>query len=836
MQGGDSSIGARAGISTLLAASDMAEAAALIVGQAQHQLKGVEATLLWTLDSDASWSQAPRRTLSIGQSALVEEVAATPHASAMGSADGNRTLAQCAVSDAASAVLLCTFDCDPEKLPVRRAEYEALFAAICPYLIDALEKARLRASVERLEQSEKLQRALFAIADMAGSDLDMPKMLYGLHQIVNGLMYAENFYIALHDRVTDTIRFLYFADVADSETPDLKEVFPMARFEHGLTWYLIHGGRPLMGSHDQLARQVSGPLNTLGTRSFDWLGVPMTRGNTVYGALVVQSYVERQRYTEHDKALLSFVGSHILTALERKQAHEELERRVEQRTRELAKANEVLTAEAQERQRGERLQRALFRIAELSNTAGSMEEFYAAVHLVVGELINAKNFYIALLSADERTLQFPYLVDELDTAALGMRPLSNGATEYVMRTRKALLADLADIERLHAAGEITLVGPSPQSWLAVPLVCSDSVVGVVAVQSYSPQVRYGTGDQELLTFVSYQIANSLERKRAAEALKNAYTDLEQRVVERTRELSEQISVRQLVELVLQQRNADLEALNGKLAGTQSQLLQAEKMASVGQLAAGVAHEINNPIGYVHSNLTTLTGYLRDIFSVLGAYEKLEHSLTGEPAGLASIHALKEQVDLDYMRKDVVNLLDESVEGVTRVEKIVRDLKDFSHVDEAEWQQADLHAGLETTLNVAWHELKYKADLIKEYGDLPQIECLPSQLNQVFLNILVNAAHAIEGHGTITIRTGRQGEQALITIADTGKGIDPRHLNRIFEPFFTTKPVGVGTGLGLSVSYGIIQKHGGTIEVQSELGKGTTFTICLPIAPNRNANS
>ena len=686
-----------------------------------------------------------------------------------------------------------------------------------------------------LEQSEKLQRALFAIADMASSELDMPEMLRGLHKIVGSLMYAENFFIALHDPIADTIRFIYFADVADDDKPTAEESFPMARFERGLTWYVIRDRHPLMGTHEQLLEQVSGPWRQLGTDSIDWLGVPMVRGNTAYGALVVQSYVERPRYTMGDQALLSFVGSHILTALERKQAQEELERRVEQRTHELAKANEVLTAEVLERQRGERLQKSLFRIAELSNAAGSMEEFYVAIHAIVGELIDATNFYIALTSADGSELEFPYLVDERDVQAPTVRAFGSGATEYVIRTRRALLAELADIEHLRAIGEIALVGPPPQSWLGVPLVCAENVVGVVTVQSYSPDVRYTPRDQELLTFVSYQIANSLERRRAANALKIAHAELERRVVERTHQLSEQISVRQLVEIALQQRNSELESLNTKLAGTQSQLLQSEKMASVGQLAAGVAHEINNPIGYVGSNLTTLTRYVENIFSVLVAYEQLETTLPAATPELVAVNALKQSIELHFVRNDIVNLLAESIEGVTRVEKIVTDLKDFSRIDDAAWQQADIHDGINSTLNVVAHELKYKGNLVKEYGDLPLIQCLPFQLKQVFMNLLVNAAHAIEQRGTITIRTGREIEHVWITIADTGKGIDPRHLNRIFEPFFTTKPVGVGTGLGLSVSYSIIQKHGGTIEVASDLGKGTTFTIRLPIVQTGAVN-
>jgi signal transduction histidine kinase len=282
------------------------------------------------------------------------------------------------------------------------------------------------------------------------------------------------------------------------------------------------------------------------------------------------------------------------------------------------------------------------------------------------------------------------------------------------------------------------------------------------------------------------------------------------------------------EQALARQNTELHAVNEKLAGTQTQLLQSEKMASIGQLAAGVAHEINNPIGYVRSNLTSLSGYLQKIFSVLDAYEQFEKALPTKPSQLAAVDAVKQTAELDYVREDVANLLAESIEGATRVEKIVRDLKDFSHVDQAEWQQADVHGCIDSTLNVVAHELKYKGNLIKEYGDLPLIQCLPFQLKQVFMNLLVNAAHAIAQGGTIAIRTGRDGDYVWITIADTGEGIDPRHISHIFEPFFTTKPVGAGTGLGLSVSYSIIKRHSGTLDVVSEVGKGTTFTIRLPI--------
>ncbi|MDA8094440.1 MAG: ATP-binding protein [Betaproteobacteria bacterium] len=284
------------------------------------------------------------------------------------------------------------------------------------------------------------------------------------------------------------------------------------------------------------------------------------------------------------------------------------------------------------------------------------------------------------------------------------------------------------------------------------------------------------------------------------------------------------------------RLAELQQANHKLAAAQSQLLQSEKLASIGQLAAGVAHEINNPIGYVYSNLGTLERYVGDLFSVMDAYGALEEEIRCESPALTDLRALKGRVDLPFLREDLAALLCESKEGITRVKKIVQDLKDFSHADaEDEWQWADLHKGLDSTLNIVWNELKYKAEVVKAYGDLPDVECLPSQLNQVFMNLLVNAAHAIEERGTIAVKTGVDGAQVWVEVADTGKGIAPEYMNRIFDPFFTTKPVGKGTGLGLAVSYSIVQKHHGRIDVDSHLGRGSAFRVWLPVRHAQSGN-
>ncbi len=277
-----------------------------------------------------------------------------------------------------------------------------------------------------------------------------------------------------------------------------------------------------------------------------------------------------------------------------------------------------------------------------------------------------------------------------------------------------------------------------------------------------------------------------------------------------------------------QRLHELQELNRKLEEAQSHLLQSEKMASSGQLAAGGAHEINNPIGYVYSNLGTLEKYVQDTFGLLDLYEQAEDSISN-PEVRDRLKAARNKLDIAFLKEDLRDLMSESKDGITRVKKIVQNLKDFSHVDTAdEWDFADLHGGIESTLNIVNNEIKYKADVVREYGELPIVECLLPQLNQVFMNLLVNASHAIEERGTITIRTGLKNDEVWVEIADTGKGIPPENLQKIFDPFFTTKPVGKGTGLGLSLSYGIIQKHHGRIEVQSIVERGTTFRICLPV--------
>jgi two-component system NtrC family sensor kinase len=371
----------------------------------------------------------------------------------------------------------------------------------------------------------------------------------------------------------------------------------------------------------------------------------------------------------------------------------------------------------------------------------------------------------------------------------------------VAASRRPLLlnGDLSADPRLAEGGRFPNRAASALCW---PLSIDDRLVGALSIARGAGSPPFEPHDLE---------DGQLMVNAITVAVENAHLHADQQ--------------RRIAELA--RVNAELSESGRQLEAAHAQLLQKEKLASLGQLAAGVAHEINNPIGYVNSNVGTMRGYLDQLFRLIDAYEAAEGVLTGVPA-LDGVRQVKDEVNLDYLKGDARDLVDESMEGLERVKRIVQDLRDFAHAGDGEWETADLHRGLDSTLNIVHNELKYKAEVVREYGDLPRVECIPSQLNQVFMNLLVNAAHAIVDHGTITVRTGAEGGTVWVEVADTGIGIPEANLGKLFDPFFTTKPVGEGTGLGLSLSYGIVERHGGRIEVKSRVGEGTTFRVVLPV--------
>ncbi|MBK8284499.1 MAG: EAL domain-containing protein [Ahniella sp.] len=450
----------------------------------------------------------------------------------------------------------------------------------------------LQGAIRKSERRESVQKALYAIADLAHADLDLHDMLARVHAIVGGLTYAESFYIALYDDTRDTLRFAYDADLTEAEMARGETEIAGPDYPHSLTFAVVHSKRALLGPSAALRHSLGlGDDERLGPECVDWLGVPMIEGERVRGAVVVQSYDPARRYSEDDRALLMFVAQHILTAVRRKQAQDELEQAVARRTAELAEANLVLRAEVTQRERAQSLQGAMYRIAELSAGHGSLDHFFAGVHQVIGQLLDASNFFIALLSDDGESLSFPYFVDELDQP-LATRQVTNGITEWVLRQRRPLLSHAAGIRGLIDAGEMVVFGTVPEFWLGVPLLLDDRSVGAMVVQSYDPDRGYSNEDQEILLFASLHVATALERKQNQERLVMANAELERRVFDRTQELRlaneglhEQIHHRERIESQLKH-----EAFHDALTGLPN------RSAMLTRLDAALARYRNEPDG------------------------------------------------------------------------------------------------------------------------------------------------------------------------------------------------------------------------------------------------
>ena len=276
---------------------------------------------------------------------------------------------------------------------------------------------------------------------------------------------------------------------------------------------------------------------------------------------------------------------------------------------------------------------------------------------------------------------------------------------------------------------------------------------------------------------------------------------------------------------LENRNIELAHRKAELERLQAQLVQNEKMASLGQLSAGIAHELNNPAGFIYGNMDILAGYLKSLETLFEAWDNLE--LSREQT--ASLAAIKARINYTTWHGELNSIIADCREGAERICDVVKNLRLFSRLDEAEFKSVDVKEGINSTIRLlSQYYAAGRIVLRKDYGDLPLVDCYASQLNQVWMNLLVNAAQAVGKTGVVTISTKLDGDSIVVVITDNGSGIPENQLSKIFDPFFTTKPVGVGTGLGLSTTYGIVERHGGSISVQSKTDKGTTFTVRIPI--------
>jgi len=347
---------------------------------------------------------------------------------------------------------------------------------------------------------------------------------------------------------------------------------------------------------------------------------------------------------------------------------------------------------------------------------------------------------------------------------------------------------------------------------------TDFVAGITSSGDLSKRARILSQDElgTLANAFNHMTENldriTTDREHFVQKLEELNHTLEQKVLERTN--------------AMKLANTDLTKTIQALKDAQGQLVQSEKMASLGQLVAGVAHELNNPVGFIYANFPQLEEYVKDLLDLIDALLDLPMDEASQKLAEREI----KDADLDFLRDDILEIIHSGKSGAARIKEIVFSLRSFSRLDEAELKSVLLEDGLNDTLAILNHQTKGRIKVIKDYQLNEPVICFAGQVNQVFMNIIYNGIQAISGEGTLTISTRKENEWAITTIEDSGSGIPQDIMGRIFDPFFTTKKIGEGTGLGLSISYGIIEKHGGRIEVASEPGKGTRFTIHLKLNP------
>ena len=401
-------------------------------------------------------------------------------------------------------------------------------------------------------------------------------------------------------------------------------------------------------------------------------------------------------------------------------------------------------------------------ISEISQFQGKDNELdfiYKKIFSLLKEIIHLDNFYICL--KDQGMVEIPFMIDEYDNfpseslTEKNNPNLKNSLTAYALNQKKSLVLREDDIKELVEEKDVSIFGRMPLQWVFLPFHVGNLNGGIVA-QSYNDIEGFSYTDMSMLAYVTMHIGNFLSAYRSKAKIKQQYEELK---------------------------------------SAQSQLVQSEKMASVGQLAAGVAHEINNPLGYVNSNLNTLKDYVKElgefIEEVVGQVSDFSSENEGGKKVLDIIDQQKEKFDVEFILSDTTELVSESIFGMDKVKKIIQSLKNFTHAGEEKQKKADINACLDETIRIVWNELKYHCEVKKEFNEIPETYCHPSQLNQVFMNLMINAGHAIKEKGVISVSTYKEEDWIIIKIKDNGSGIDKEHLSQLFNPFFTTKPVGQG---------------------------------------------
>jgi two-component system, NtrC family, sensor kinase len=696
--------------------------------------------------------------------------------------------------------------------------------------------AALERELAQRREDETLQQALFEIAALSSENTPRQEHYARFHEIVGRLIDARNFIIATYDEDAGLIREEYEAD----ENPDEQmETFP---YGEGISSYVIRTREALLLDPARLdalvaAGEIRAPRGAAGFHS--WMGVPLLAQYKVHGLIIVQSYRPDVIYTEADLELLRFVAAHVATIVARWRTH-----------RALTQANEALVESAEMLRMVGDIGRDLTGSLDLIAICKTLERHFTA-------RMPTDAFGVALLTPAGGEIEYVYYVED-GVEDIGTRfPLDHPTSLAAATLREDRELTLFNEDRLDAAPDPENIAPTAPIRSAVfrPLIANGRRIGVVTVQSHAAdayQERHLELFRAATAFAAIALANAASYA-AAEAAR-----------------------RQAAQALTERNQAE------------AQLVHSEKMAALGQLIAGVAHEINTPIGAIKSSgrniseaigssllalpglLDELDGSHRQLFARVverASAPRAPLSTREERAIVREVTARLEALGFDHprhragllvqlqahdeleavlplLRHPAVDRVLETAHGIAtittnadnintavdRVAKIIFALKSFSRFGGVQvWTEADLAEGLETVLTIYQNQIKHGTELVRRYEAVPPVRCLPDELNQVWTNLVHNALQAMDHKGTLSVGLRREGDAVAVSIGDTGCGIPEDIRGRIFDAFFTTKPAGEGTGLGLDIVRKIIDKHQGRIEVESEVGRGTTFTVRLPIA-------